>query len=348
MVRRTKTASSKRYDGMIGYLVAFEKRAKTMEVCCDLQNDAIISIESNSSSTSSASCVRHAGSIKRSHRGRTRKPAPKPSENGTSNSSAEKVKMAEDVICVCDTGGVTINKKHSKTNQTSEQMIITALDVVEVVISCNEPDDQENLWTSHPPVPELMLASFTVPLHQHVKCENASGTPIDNFDSKKVSSTSSTVSAAKHTCRLGNGIYNGEELIHILSNDLSHTAHSQKLDKTSILQPISILKERQHVEITENEFFREAQTKQKVLGVAFREPIHDVIPSKKGSISPYNCVYRLGDHVEITDGIYRRQIGRIVKTLGDIVQVEVDSRKPKFLYISPNMLQPLHGPQIFV
>jgi hypothetical protein len=76
-----------------------------------------------------------------------------------------------------------------------------------------------------------------------------------------------------------------------------------------------------------------------------------VIQSMKSyhlSRAPDCSVYNLGDRVEIADGIYRRKIGRIMKLLGDVVQVEVGNINPKLLYISPNMLQPLHDRQILV
>jgi hypothetical protein len=286
MTRTTLTTGAKRYDDMIGYLVAFEQKARTMEVCCDLQNDATTT---STSTASSASCVRHAHSIKRSQRGR--------SISSRSNATPKNVAIATEVNCM------------------SDNVIVSESDDVEVIINCNDLDGQENVGTGLCSFPETLNTAFTLPLNKLVKCES-------------VRCRIETVSVAQEKFKLGE--CDEEQFEKILSNDLKYVADQKNFQEISILRPSSILKVQQP----------------KMAGVMFRDPIHEVIPLKHGFIKPNCSVHNLGDQVEIADGIYGQKIGRVVKSLGDVVQVEVGNRKPKLLYISPKMLQPLHGRQI--
>jgi hypothetical protein len=245
MARGANTTGAKRYDDMIGYLVAFEKRAKTMEVCCDLQSDAIIS---NESSSSSAQYVRHARSIKRSNRGRLRDPVPTRCEGIVNNKSCESITMASDTVD---------NPRKMKVE--SEHKIIAVSDVVEVIMTCNDSDAEENLGTTG--------SHYSIPMDKRVKDENGSSIAFDNFDFKAVSSSSSTVTVPQQGMKLG-ACNEGQ----FLSSDFNHTAISEKFHETSILRQSRILREQQ-----------QSESNQKVIGVFFRDPIHEVIPFKQGT-----------------------------------------------------------------
>ena len=178
-------------------------------------------------------------------------------------------------------------------------------------------------------------------MSEPVKHNSDSSTCFNNFNSTTVSSTETEVQQV-----LMFGVCNEGQVKRILSNNFNHPAKSGKFHETSILRPSRILKEQQQPEFSEKELFREAKENKKSTGVFFRDPIHEVIQSRQGLKTPDCSVYNLGDEVEIADGSYSRKIGRIVKMLGDLVQVEVGNMKPTLLYISPNMLQPIHGRRI--
>lgn len=313
MKGKANKSGAQRYDDMIGYLVAFEKKANTIEVCCNLQAEALNSNGSSSSSTPD-SHIRYARSIKRSHRGRLRDPVPKRNEGITYRNNIVNL--------------VTVDEENhydnpAKRDKESDHMIIAISDVVEVIMKFNETERS------------------TSAMNEHVKPENYCSTSFDNLEIKTGSSSSSMLIVEQEPLSIGKG--DMIQVSEFLQNDCNRTAISQKSSEASILRPSSILKDQQPSQFVAKECIRETKTDPKVIGVVFRDPIFEVIPSKQSSIGSNSCVYNVGDHVEIADGMHSRKIGRIVKTLGDIVQIEVGNVKPMYLYLSPNMLQPLNG-----
>jgi hypothetical protein len=300
---------------MIGYLVAFEKKAKTMEVCCDLQNDATKGSESISSY---GQHIRYARSIPRSQRGRMR-------DSVTTRSACmpQSIAMTTDINCI------------------AEDVIVAKSDVVEVIMNTldgNLSEGDENLGLTCSSFHCTMPAEFASPIHKLVKCEGKSGESFDNFHFKTVSLESPLLKLEA---------FDERRIKEVSSNKFNHAAKTQIFHKTSMMPPCRILgQQQQQLNVVEKEVFREVNTDQKTVGVIFRDPIYEVIPFQQSFAVPesdFFSEYNLGDEVEIVDGIYRRKIGRILKILGDVVQVEMANIKPKLLYISPKKLQPLHG-----
>ena len=335
MTGKTITSGSRRYDDMIGFLVAFEKRAKTMEVCCDMKVEAITSNESSSSSDQ-PSYVRHADTIKRSRRGRVRDPVPKRIEGEGSNSCNENKPTVDDENFNCN--NVAIINSPNNMSKDSDHEITFVSDDIEVTLNCNESECNAALGTSG-----VTDAKFKLPVNKLVKPENDFSSSCEHLEIIDVVSLSSSMALVAPP---GLTIEKIEKEASQLREDLNGNANPRKYRESSNLKSSSILRERQYFsEDMLKEIFRGTSTHQKVAGVVFRDPVHEVIPFKGGTSTPSCNIYDIGDQVEIADGIHRRKIGRVVKTLGDVVQIEVGSLKPTYMYVSPGILQPLDGRQ---
>jgi hypothetical protein len=313
MKGRIENCKRNQIDNMIGFLVAFEKRAKTMEACCHLTNEAIISNES-SISPSSPSYNRYAESMKRSQRNRIKCSASKGFENlGSSNpSSIDEASVPHDI------------KDHISRNGVNDHAIFASLDIVEVIMNRRKVKECSKVGSEN--IRKLIATKSLTPKlvaeHSAVK---------EKSEALTVTSSTSVINVdPKHI----NAVEYGKDI----KEKLSDVARIVKESQTCIDMQTQQTSNSSRALQTINKDEPLRNTKASMTGVIFRNPIYEIIPMKHSLTRSPQSACKVGDNIEISYGIHRHQTGRVVKTLGDIVQVDIGSSKPMYLYVSSKML----------
>jgi hypothetical protein len=348
--------NTQRYDDMIGFLVAFEKRAKKMEVCCDLETHGVNSNDSTSSFVSvNPSIVRKSDSTKAYPRGRLRTPVQEVIElegskkdtgiDGCFVAFKSDLKFIDDESFICD----TINSDSSNKEFNTDHKIFAALEVVEVIMNNEDSHPFSELKATAKQVGEVtecIFDDFQKRPQQHrsfistlaidlngSKCDI---TAVDALEVITVSSSSSFMIGAPPELQPYDSGSFDRKCQEFQLDDADLAVDSEGTNEASILRASNIASRIKE----ENGILRETKTNQ----VIFRDPIHEVIPMKHDLYTPSKYTsYAVGDHVEIMEGIYKHKVGRVVKITGDLVQVEVGVGFFMSLYISPSMLQQRNG-----
>jgi hypothetical protein len=375
-----RICGSGRCDELIGLLVAFEKKAKTMEACCELPGENIDSNDSASMSVHPA-YIRHNDSTRRARRGRSKPPVHEKghyeqSKNDDENAFTNAMHNQTPVILNEDDGADSTKNISESEKGKSGHTILAVAEVVEVVIDeerekllfhfeCSEssvssPDvshfettfaiarvANENNWDAL--VKSSNNMSIVLTLHDDFPFDAAT----ENFEVVTKSSSSAFTPIGERGGTVDVADKHEEGTHDVLPNNVAPFRISQKSNELLLpdkltLNGLSILKSRLPVNIKdEKSIFREKNTTQKVMRgieskqmvVAFRTPIHEVIPIKQGLVTSKHVSLVQGDYVDITDGMYKNKTGRVAKVFEDLVQVEVGTGFIKPLYLSPVMLR---------
>jgi hypothetical protein len=334
---------SVRCDELIGCLVAFEKKAKTVETCCDHQIEIIDSNDSTSFSIHPA-YIRHEHTARQAYRGRSRLPAQNTnSEDRFKNRNDQKLIGAHEQPCNDRGRSIRESEKSGLT--------VHALDeVVEIVIDKKEEESTD---------PMITLELY-IPAESNENIENVEKQV--KLDDDTESSSSALTCMEEANWKINNGTKNEETKDDNSFNDVIPFRNSKKFNELlvfpermnsihsgrckdeqpkvrSIHQAVCNLTplQREH-----------AEKENKEAVVAFRDPISEVIPTGLGSNSSNHTMLAIGDLVDIRNGRYTNKIGRVIKVSGDLVLVAIAGEYIKTLYVSPSMLRPVNMSNINV
>jgi hypothetical protein len=326
---------SVRCDELIGFLVAFENKAKTLETCCEHPIIEIIDSNDSTSFSIHPAYVRHENTARRVYRGRSRLRA-----QNINIEDRSKNQIDQKLISIPGQPNEEFSDGLSILESDKSGLKVLALDeVVEVVIDTN---DEENTDT-------MITKEFSLSEDFNVTIENAENQA--KLDDGTVSSSSALTSMKSASWKIYNGTQKEETEDDISSDSVIPFRNSQKFNK---LLPRKIQKNKADqrnnaqpkgqstnqtvgdVTPIQNEIV-EKENKDAI--VAFRDPISEVIPTEHGLISSKHMILNIGDLVDIQNDRFTNKIGRVIKVSEDLVLVAMVGEFIKPLYVSPSKLR---------
>ena len=310
---RQPLCNSVRCDNLIGFLVAFEKRTKTMETCCDNPIEIIDSNDSTSFSIHPA-YIRHKHAARRASRGRSRIPV---QNKVFAHSSKNEIDDSFTGTNIKQNFGTDTSGQSLHESDRSDLMVLALAEEVEVVIETkNESIVATESRICHAPLDSLESMENERNqdiLDQQAASSSCASSPIAAYNGKVSCRTKKEETGEDKSSALVLPLRNSSKL-----NELLLTVKNNKQGDRSTCREFIPLQ-------------KQSSEKENKTIVVFRDPISEVIPTAHGFV--------IGDLVDIQNGKFNNKTGRVIRVYEDLVLVTILGEFIKPLYLSPSMLR---------
>lgn len=319
--------SKARCDNLIGLLVSFENKTKTIQPCCEMPIDMIDSNDSTSVSVQPMR-IRHGNGSSRTQRGRSRTPVRENINDAKILKNYEQVDYIDpnkdnkltQFGLPSQTYSIMNMPSSDIENEVTNKMILAESESVEVIFDSgviNEPSNFENILpeTSNSDT-EFVNSCVSTAKHYPITSEI--------YDKRRAKKCHDFITEKLDAITL---------CTH--RDDEFSSTKPQKLKESLVPSECGILTRSSKINCGNQGKHREKTGTQMV--VVFRTPVHEVIPRNDMEKSSFV----IGDFVAITNGVHKNKYGRVSKVFDDVVQVTVQLSQgfTNTILLSPLILQ---------